>query len=221
MNKPPGRGDRPAGHIFPCILPRGLLKSAHQTENGDHPACLKKPWTRIWTPLRRRSLRSERGCNFRAQRADIASKHSPRTFQTHEINAHLVNLQTLIACRLKCCRNHPCTNCKKRGEAASCTYVGRGPRGKAQHGRSSPTLVQDRLHHLENLVMSLAQTSSGSVILNDRLSTVEECQEALPLCSLAYYSRVARLGTSCPYHQVQRLHLQNFLDFHPDILSRH
>lgn len=42
MNKPPGRGDRPVGHIFPCILPRGLLKSAHQTENRDHPACLKK-----------------------------------------------------------------------------------------------------------------------------------------------------------------------------------
>ncbi|KAJ5748660.1 uncharacterized protein N7511_010356 [Penicillium nucicola] len=64
------------------------------------------------------------------------------------------------ACRfrkLKCCRNHPCTNCKKRGEAAACTYVGRGPRGKAHHGQSSPTLVQDRLHHLENLVMSLAQ----------------------------------------------------------------
>ncbi|KAJ5579686.1 uncharacterized protein N7459_005671 [Penicillium hispanicum] len=64
------------------------------------------------------------------------------------------------ACRyrkLKCCRTYPCTNCKKRGEAATCTYVGRGPRGKAQHGRSSPTLVQDRLQHLENLVMSLAQ----------------------------------------------------------------
>ncbi|CAG7969487.1 unnamed protein product [Penicillium nalgiovense] len=64
------------------------------------------------------------------------------------------------ACRyrkLKCCRNHPCGNCKKRGEATSCTYVGRGPRAKAQHGRSSPTLVQDRLHHLENLVKSLAQ----------------------------------------------------------------
>lgn len=45
----------------------------------------------------------------------------------------------------------------KRGEAASCTYVGRGPRAKAQHERSSPTLVQDRLQHLENLVMSLAQ----------------------------------------------------------------
>ncbi|KOS42075.1 hypothetical protein ACN38_g7029 [Penicillium nordicum] len=64
------------------------------------------------------------------------------------------------ACRyrkLKCCRSHPCANCKKRGEATSCTYVGRGPRGKAQHGSASPTLVQDRLHHLENLVMSLAQ----------------------------------------------------------------
>ncbi|KAJ5784552.1 uncharacterized protein N7503_009764 [Penicillium pulvis] len=45
----------------------------------------------------------------------------------------------------------------KRGEAALCTYVGRGPRAKAQHERSSPTLVQDRLQHLENLVMSLAQ----------------------------------------------------------------
>ncbi|KAJ5891462.1 uncharacterized protein N7473_007690 [Penicillium subrubescens] len=64
------------------------------------------------------------------------------------------------ACRfrkLKCDRSYPCTNCKKRGEAGTCTYVGRGPRGKAQHGRSSPTLVQDRLQHLENLVMSLSQ----------------------------------------------------------------
>ncbi|KAJ5092946.1 hypothetical protein N7456_008807 [Penicillium angulare] len=64
------------------------------------------------------------------------------------------------ACRfrkLKCCRTYPCTNCKKRGEAGSCTFVGRGPRAKAQHGRASPTLVQDRLQHLENLVMSLAQ----------------------------------------------------------------
>ncbi|KAJ5808807.1 hypothetical protein N7474_010076 [Penicillium riverlandense] len=64
--------------------------------------------------------------------------------------------------RLKCCRTHPCSNCKKRGEAASCTYIGRGPRGKAQQGRSSPSLVQDRLQHLENLVMSLAQKNNRS-----------------------------------------------------------
>ncbi|PYH42674.1 putative C6 transcription factor [Aspergillus saccharolyticus JOP 1030-1] len=63
------------------------------------------------------------------------------------------------ACRarkLKCCRTHPCTNCRKRGEASSCTFVGRGPRGKTQ-GRASPTHVQDRLQHLENLILSLTQ----------------------------------------------------------------
>ncbi|KAL4928270.1 putative C6 transcription factor [Aspergillus undulatus] len=64
------------------------------------------------------------------------------------------------ACRsrkLKCCRTHPCTNCMKRGEAHLCTFVGRGPRGRSSHGRASPTHVQDRLQHLENLIMSFAQ----------------------------------------------------------------
>ncbi|KAB8206196.1 fungal-specific transcription factor domain-containing protein [Aspergillus parasiticus] len=67
------------------------------------------------------------------------------------------------ACRsrkLKCCRTYPCTNCKKRGEALSCTFVGRGPRGRTLHGRTSPTLVQDRLQHLENLILSLTQKKS-------------------------------------------------------------
>ncbi|KAL4868264.1 hypothetical protein BDV12DRAFT_186088 [Aspergillus spectabilis] len=59
--------------------------------------------------------------------------------------------------RLKCCRTHPCTNCLKRGEAHSCTFVGRGPRGRSSHSRASPTHVQDRLQHLENLIMSFAQ----------------------------------------------------------------
>lgn len=62
--------------------------------------------------------------------------------------------------RLKCCRTYPCTNCKKRGEALSCTFVGRGPRGRTSHGRTSPTLVQDRLQHLENLILSLTQKKS-------------------------------------------------------------
>jgi hypothetical protein len=59
--------------------------------------------------------------------------------------------------RLKCCRTHPCINCKRRGEALSCTFVGRGPRGRTSHGRTSPALVQDRLQHLENLILSLSQ----------------------------------------------------------------
>ncbi|KAL3477967.1 fungal-specific transcription factor domain-containing protein [Aspergillus californicus] len=64
------------------------------------------------------------------------------------------------ACRnrkLKCCRTHPCTNCLKRGEGHTCIFVGRGPRGRSSHGQSSPTHVQDRLQHLENLILSLAQ----------------------------------------------------------------
>lgn len=105
----------------------------------------------LWTPRQRNPPpKNEHGCNFHARRAGIESKPNAR-------RAHLAYLQLLIDHRLKCCRSHPCANCKKRGEATSCTYVGRGPRGKAQHGSASPTLVQDRLHHLENLVMSLAQ----------------------------------------------------------------
>ncbi|KAL5335278.1 hypothetical protein BJX70DRAFT_327486 [Aspergillus crustosus] len=64
------------------------------------------------------------------------------------------------ACRarkLRCCRTHPCTNCVKRDEASSCTFVGRGPRGRSSQGQASPTHVQDRLQHLENLILSFAQ----------------------------------------------------------------
>jgi hypothetical protein len=114
-------------------------------------------WMNPWTLWRRRPPKSEQGCNFHARLADIASKLNTDT------NAYW---ELLITHRLKCCRNYPCANCKKRGEAASCTYVGRGPRGKAQHGRSSPTLVQDRLHHLENLVMSLAQNQRPDPEIN-------------------------------------------------------
>ncbi|PLB45462.1 hypothetical protein P170DRAFT_512152 [Aspergillus steynii IBT 23096] len=81
------------------------------------------------------------------------------------------------ACRsrkLKCCRTHPCTNCKRRGEAHSCTFIGRGPRGRASNGHANPTQVQDRLQHLENLILSLTQKKTleqnqgGSEALGDR-----------------------------------------------------
>ncbi|KAF9893597.1 hypothetical protein FE257_010909 [Aspergillus nanangensis] len=45
----------------------------------------------------------------------------------------------------------------KRGEAQSCTFVGRGPKGRTAQGRSSPSHVQDRVQHLENLILSLVQ----------------------------------------------------------------
>ncbi|EAU35512.1 conserved hypothetical protein [Aspergillus terreus NIH2624] len=64
------------------------------------------------------------------------------------------------ACRsrkLRCCRTHPCTNCIKRDEAHSCTFVGRGPKGKTAQGQTSPALIQERVQHLENLILSLVQ----------------------------------------------------------------
>ena len=67
--------------------------------------------------------------------------------------------------RLKCCRTHPCLNCKRRGEADSCTYVGRGPRGRTEHDRTSPSHLQEKLQHLENLVMSFDQNRRGNEIM--------------------------------------------------------
>ncbi|KAE8150537.1 putative fungal-specific transcription factor, partial [Aspergillus avenaceus] len=88
--------------------------------------------------------------NGQAREVDLSTKEKKRT---------RVQL-SCTACRsrkLRCCRTYPCTNCKKRGEALSCTFVGRGPRGKTTHGQASPSLVQDRLQHLENLILSLTQ----------------------------------------------------------------
>ncbi|KAE8414013.1 fungal-specific transcription factor domain-containing protein [Aspergillus pseudocaelatus] len=95
--------------------------------------------------------------------ADFAPKDT-RTTSLSSTEKKRTRVQlSCTACRsrkLKCCRTYPCTNCKKRGEALSCTFVGRGPRGRTSHGRTSPTLVQDRLQHLENLILSLTQKKS-------------------------------------------------------------
>ncbi|KAH8700829.1 hypothetical protein BGW36DRAFT_317045 [Talaromyces proteolyticus] len=64
------------------------------------------------------------------------------------------------ACRyrkLKCDRTHPCDRCTRRGDAASCTYVGHGPRGRPSHAASNPSHIQSRMQHLENLILSFAQ----------------------------------------------------------------
>ncbi|PCH01896.1 Transcription factor [Penicillium occitanis (nom. inval.)] len=65
------------------------------------------------------------------------------------------------ACRyrkLKCDRTHPCDRCTRRGDAASCTYVGHGPRGRVNHAAgTNPSHIQNRIQHLENLILSFAQ----------------------------------------------------------------
>ncbi|KAN0078604.1 Fungal specific transcription factor domain containing protein [Elaphomyces granulatus] len=64
------------------------------------------------------------------------------------------------ACRsrkLKCDRTYPCDRCTRRGEAASCVFIGRGPRGRPSQNSTNPTHIQNRIQHLENLVLSFAQ----------------------------------------------------------------
>ncbi|KAF2968786.1 hypothetical protein GQX73_g4838 [Xylaria multiplex] len=57
--------------------------------------------------------------------------------------------------KLRCDRNHPCSTCEKRGIGSSCTYV-------ANNAPSTPPSgVQDRLRHLENLVVSYMNQNEG------------------------------------------------------------
>ncbi|KAI0486408.1 hypothetical protein F4859DRAFT_511396 [Xylaria cf. heliscus] len=57
--------------------------------------------------------------------------------------------------KLRCDRQHPCSTCKKRGLESSCIYVTDGATS------IPPAGVQDRLRHLENLVVSYMNQSEG------------------------------------------------------------
>lgn len=60
----------------------------------------------------------------------------------------------LIRPRLKCNREQPCDTCSNRGLAQSCTYVVNP--AQRQASRRSPS-AQDRIQHLEGLVVSLME----------------------------------------------------------------
>lgn len=60
--------------------------------------------------------------------------------------------------RLKCNRTHPCENCVKRGDAASCSYAQATSRKKNSTQQTAPTTpddMQNRIDRLEGLVLSL------------------------------------------------------------------
>lgn len=67
--------------------------------------------------------------------------------------------------KLKCDRNQPCENCVKRDIASTCTFIHAGIiRDKATHIQkqsiaTSPKDVQGRIRHLEELVVSLMQST--------------------------------------------------------------
>lgn len=64
--------------------------------------------------------------------------------------------------KLKCNRGHPCDNCTKRGDTASCSYAtpkNKRP-GQAGTASQSPDDMQNRIDRLEGLVLSL-MTNGG------------------------------------------------------------
>ncbi|KAJ9312436.1 transcriptional regulator family: Fungal Specific TF [Paecilomyces variotii] len=84
------------------------------------------------------------------------------------------------ACRqrkLKCDRIYPCSNCTRRGDVGACIYVGRGPKGRGAHPRADLTHTQNRLHHLENLVLSLAQKRR---LEGQDVDVMTPCQQLMP-----------------------------------------
>ncbi|KAI0390523.1 hypothetical protein F5Y17DRAFT_468869 [Xylariaceae sp. FL0594] len=68
--------------------------------------------------------------------------------------------------KLRCDRQHPCSTCNKRGLGHSCTYAGSSTSSTPAAGAH----VQDRLRHLENLVVSYMNQGEGA----PGLSTPEE-----------------------------------------------
>ncbi|KAJ5591872.1 uncharacterized protein N7459_002241 [Penicillium hispanicum] len=68
--------------------------------------------------------------------------------------------------KLKCNRTHPCENCVKRGDAASCSYAQAGARKKnspqQQTSPTSPDDMQNRIDRLEGLVLSLMTNGAQS-----------------------------------------------------------
>lgn len=64
--------------------------------------------------------------------------------------------------KLKCNRAHPCDNCTKRGDTASCNYAtpGNRKRSNTSGAHASPDDMQNRIDRLEGLVLSLMTTGS-------------------------------------------------------------
>ncbi|KAI0187438.1 putative fungal-specific transcription factor [Xylaria flabelliformis] len=60
--------------------------------------------------------------------------------------------------KLRCDRQHPCSTCKKRGLDPSCTYA------TDNTASTPPAGVQDRLRHLENLVVSYMNQNEGPAL---------------------------------------------------------
>lgn len=90
------------------------------------------------------------------------------TLQAQKVSlhrGHQLESSLIVVVRLKCNRGHPCDNCTKRGDNASCTYATPGSRKKNSSTHSamtSPDDMQNRIDRLEGLVLSLMTNGSQS-----------------------------------------------------------
>nr|POF26319.1 putative transcriptional regulatory protein [Quercus suber] len=64
--------------------------------------------------------------------------------------------------KLKCNRGHPCDNCTKRCDVASCNYAtpGNKKKGSVSSANATPDDMQNRIDRLEGLVLSLMTSGS-------------------------------------------------------------
>ncbi|KAJ5698605.1 hypothetical protein N7462_000610 [Penicillium macrosclerotiorum] len=93
------------------------------------------------------------------------SAHSPEFRVIRKRNRVPLSCAPCRNRKLKCNRSHPCENCVKRGDAASCNYAQASTRKKNQPQQASPTSpddMQNRIDRLEGLVLSLMTNGNQS-----------------------------------------------------------
>ena len=99
-------------------------------------------------------------------RANIDGNHAGGANKVTKRNRQPLSCAPCRFKKLKCDRGHPCETCVKRGDAVNCTY-GKVPIPKPFEPTSDASVpsnrgrAQERLRHLEQLVMQMVDTSNG------------------------------------------------------------
>ncbi|KAI0102931.1 hypothetical protein GGR51DRAFT_525914 [Nemania sp. FL0031] len=105
--------------------------------------------------------------------------------------------------KLRCDRHHPCSTCERRGLSSSCTYVTNSPTS------TPPAGVQDRLRHLENLVVSYMNQNeaTGLAFPPQALPNIQELDASLAVSDVG---SLKSSSTETKYHD--QTHWDSILD---------
>ncbi|KAI3328855.1 hypothetical protein HD806DRAFT_480898 [Xylariaceae sp. AK1471] len=134
---------------------------------------------------------------------DGSAEHRPRPPPNRRRDKPQLSCNLCRRRKLRCDRQHPCSTCKKRGLGSSCTYA-------ASETSSTPSPgVQDRLRHLENLVVSYMNQNEGVNIS----SPVQSSPNQQGLDTSSTLSDVGSLKSSSTETQYQdQTHWNSILD---------